>query len=129
LIISDVLAWLERVDSAMEATAAEYLDIGNHVTGPQPIGNGGELVVRTQEAMATIPGVLDTVRQSPDMLSASASRERLELTANSLAMAVDAATSIPGPKLHRAHARTSDGRRTSPCPAFGEPGGALGRTQ
>ena len=81
---------------AMEAAAVEYLDIGNHVTGPQKIGNGGELVVRTQEAMASIPGVVDTVRESPDMLSATASRERLELTGNALSMAVDAAASIQG---------------------------------
>lgn len=79
---------------AMEAAAAEYMDIGNHVTGRQSIGNGGELVVRTAEGMATIPGVLDTVRQSPDMLTAGASRERLELTGNAAAMAVDAAASI-----------------------------------
>ncbi len=79
---------------AMEAAAVKYLDIGNHVTGPQPAGNGGELVVATKEAMASVPGVVDTVRQSPDMLTAGASRDRLELTGNALPLAVDAATSI-----------------------------------
>jgi len=38
--------------------------------------------------------VLCTVQQSPDMLSATASRERLELTGNALPLAVDAAASI-----------------------------------
>lgn len=89
----------------MEKAATEYLDIGNHVTGRQSIGNGGELVVRTQEAMATIPGVLDTVRESPDMLSAGASRERLELTGNALPLAVDAAASIQAQNsIERMHA-------------------------
>lgn len=78
----------------MEAAAAEYLDIGNHVTGPQSIGNGGEMVVRTSEAQGSIPGVLDLLRQSPDMLSAGASRDRMELTGNAVTMAIDAAASI-----------------------------------
>jgi len=78
----------------MDQLVTDFLDIGTHVTGPQQIGNGGELIVRTHEAMGTIPGVVDTVRESPDMLSASASRQRLELTGNALTMAVDAAKSI-----------------------------------
>ena len=84
---------LAEADS-MERIAAEYMDIGNHVTGPVRPGNGGELVVPTKEAWASIPGVLCTVQESPDMLSATASRERLELTGNALEMAVDAAASI-----------------------------------
>lgn len=79
---------------SMEKLAAEFLDVGSHVTGPHEIGNGGELVVRTQEAMGSIPGVIDTLRDSPGMLSASASRDRLELTGNALTLAVDAAESI-----------------------------------
>src|SRR5216683_1116834 len=63
----------------LEASAVAFLDPGTHVTGPQPIGNGGELVVATQEAMENVPGIIDTLRQSPDMLNALASRERLEL--------------------------------------------------
>jgi hypothetical protein len=78
----------------MEGLVTDFLDIGTHVTGPQQVGNGGELIVRTSEAMGTIPGVVDTVRESPDMLSAGASRQRLELTGNALSMAVDAAKSI-----------------------------------
>lgn len=90
---------------AMETAAAEYLDIGNHVTGPQAIGNGGELVVRTSEAQVSIPGVLDTLRESPDMLTAGASRDRLELTGNALPMAVDAAASIQAQNsIERMHA-------------------------
>lgn len=84
---------LAEADS-MERIAGEYMDIGNHVTGPVRTGNGGELVVPTKEAWANIPGVLCTVQESPDMLSASASRERLELTGNALTMAIDAAASI-----------------------------------
>lgn len=79
---------------AMERIAAEYMDISNHVNGPVSPGNGGELVVPTKEAWASIPGVLCTVQESPDMLTATASRERLELTGNALPMAVDAAASI-----------------------------------
>jgi hypothetical protein len=79
---------------AMEIAAEEYLQIDSHVTGPQKVGNGGELIVATREAMATIPGVVDTVRENPDMLTATASRARLELTGNALPLAVDAAESI-----------------------------------
>jgi hypothetical protein len=63
----------------LEASAAAFLDHGTHVTGPQAIGNGGELVVATQEAMENVPGIIETLRQSPDMLNALVSRERLEL--------------------------------------------------
>lgn len=78
----------------MDARVADFMDVGSHVTGPQRIGNGGELVVVTKEAQASIPGVIDTLRQSPGMLSASASRERMELTGNALTLAADAADSI-----------------------------------
>ncbi|TAJ82886.1 hypothetical protein [Reyranella sp.] len=65
---------------AMDARVSDFLDIGSHITGRISEGNGGELIVRTREASGSIPGVIDTVRESPDMLSASASRARLELT-------------------------------------------------
>src|SRR5712672_1345949 len=81
---------LTEADS-MEKAAAEFMDIGSHVTGPHSIGNGGELVVRTQEAMGSVPGIVDTLRESPSMLSASASREHLELTGNAMTLAVDLA--------------------------------------
>ncbi len=79
---------------SMEASVAAFMDVGSHVTGPQRIGNGGELVVATREAQASIPGVIDTLRESPGMLSASASRQRMELTGNALTIAADAAASI-----------------------------------
>jgi hypothetical protein len=78
----------------MDARVADYMDIGSHVTGPVRPGNGGEVIVATQEAMGSIPGVIDTVRENQDMLTASASRDRLELTGNALTLAVDAADSI-----------------------------------
>jgi hypothetical protein len=78
----------------MDAAATAYLDPGTHVTGPQKIGNGGELVIATREAMTSVPGIIDTLRESPDMLNARASRDRLSLTGNAMPMAVDAAQSI-----------------------------------
>lgn len=85
----------ERAEAAsMEKQAQAYLDLASHTTAPAPIGNGGELVVPTKEAWSSIPGVICTVRDTPDMLTATASRQRLELTGNSLPMAVDAAESI-----------------------------------
>jgi hypothetical protein len=79
----------------MESEAHSFInDVALHVTGPVQTGNGGELIVATREAAASIPGVIDTVRQSPDMLAATASRARLELTGNALTLAVDTAQSI-----------------------------------
>jgi hypothetical protein len=86
----------------LEASAAKFLDPGTHVTGPQKIGNGGEMVVATHEASENVPGIIDTLRQSPDMLNALASRERLELASlvgmgastDVLTLAVDAADTI-----------------------------------
>jgi hypothetical protein len=34
------------------------------------IGNGNEVAVASREAMETIPGVIDTVREHPGMLTA-----------------------------------------------------------
>jgi hypothetical protein len=85
----------ERAEAAdMEKRAQAYFDIASHTTGPVSVGNGGELVVATKEAWQSIPGIICTVRDTPDMLTATASRQRLELTGNSLPMAVDAAESI-----------------------------------
>ena len=82
--------------STMAKQAAEYLDIGTHVTGPQEIGNGGELVVATREALDEVPGIIDTLRESPDMVHTAASRQRLDLAGDvgALTMAVDMADSI-----------------------------------
>lgn len=78
----------------MDARVADYMDIGSHVTGPVKPGNGGEVIVATREAWGSIPGVIDTVRENQNMLTATASRQRLELTGNALTLAVDAADSI-----------------------------------
>ena len=80
--------------AAMETRVADFMDVSSHVTGPVRMGNGSELVVKTAEAAGSIPGVIDTLRESPGMLSAGASRERLELTGNALTLAVDTAESI-----------------------------------
>jgi hypothetical protein len=79
---------------AMEAAATSFMEVGSHVTGPVQPGNGGEVIVATKDAWASIPGVIDTIQASAGMLSASASRSRMELTGNSLTLAVDAAQSI-----------------------------------
>ena len=84
---------LAEADS-MEAIAAGFMDVGAHVTGQVRPGNGGEVIVATHEAQGSIPGVIDTVRENQDMLTASASRQRLELAGNALTLAVDAAESI-----------------------------------
>jgi hypothetical protein len=93
-------ALYERAEAAdMETAADTFLDprsVAMEITGPLPVkpGNGGELLMVTREMHSSIPGVVDTVRESPDMLAATASRDRLELTGNTLTMAVDAAESI-----------------------------------
>jgi len=82
---------------ALDASAAAYLDTASHTTAPLKVGNGGEIVLRTQEAMAKVPGIIDTVHDtSADMLNAEASRNRLELaaSAHALIIGVDAAQSI-----------------------------------
>jgi hypothetical protein len=57
---------LAEADS-MDKAVAEFMDVGSQVTGPHSIGNGGELVVRTREAMGSVPGIIDTLRESPGM--------------------------------------------------------------
>ena len=52
------------------------------------------MIVATREVMSSIPGVVDTVRERPDMLAAAASRDRMELTGNAITLAADAAESI-----------------------------------
>lgn len=84
----------------MDLEAAAYLDPGQHVTEPPTIGTGGEMVIATQEAMDNIPDIIDTLRTKPDMVNASASRQRLELLRNTpgaLILAADTAETI-GPR-------------------------------
>jgi hypothetical protein len=77
--------------ASMEARAAEVLDAGSHVTGPVIVGNGNEVAVATRDS---IPGVIDTVREHPDMVTARASHARLALTGDALILAADAANSV-----------------------------------
>ena len=76
---------------SMETRAAEVLDVGSHVTGPVTIGNGNEVAVATRDS---VPGVVDTVREHPGMVTARASHARLALTGDALILAADAANSV-----------------------------------
>jgi hypothetical protein len=76
---------------SIEARVAEVLDVGSHVTGPVTIGNGNEVAVTTRDS---IPGVIDTIREHRDMVTARASHARLALTGDALILAADAANSV-----------------------------------
>jgi hypothetical protein len=76
---------------SMETRAAEVLDVGSHVTGPVTVGNGNEVAVATRDS---IPGVIDTIREHPGMVTARASHARLALTNDALILAADAANSV-----------------------------------
>jgi hypothetical protein len=96
----DYHASVERFEAdAMDKAADDFLDLRSHaldVIGPLPPrpGNGGELLMVTREMQADVPGLVDTVREKPSMLSAEASESRLKLTGNAIVLAVDAAESI-----------------------------------
>ena len=84
-------AWFDRREAgAMEETAASLLALSDK---PE-IGAGGELVLPREEA-GEVPGLACTV-DNPDMTTAVASRERLELAgeAKVLSLAVDMAETI-----------------------------------
>lgn len=87
---------VEMKANEMDAEAARALDPLSHVTHRLRPGNGGELLVATQDVLAEKPGIVDTVRKRGDMLAADASLERLNLAgeAAALVLAVDAAESI-----------------------------------
>jgi hypothetical protein len=76
---------------SMETRAAEVLDVGSHVTGPVTVGNGNEVAVATRDST---PGVIDTVREHPGMVTARASHTRLALTGDAIILAADAANSV-----------------------------------
>lgn len=84
-----------EADALDEATIA-VLDPANVVRTPLEVGRGGELIVDTPERHGDNPWLVDTVRQSPDMLTAEAGVMRTELAneAGVLPMAVDAAETI-----------------------------------
>jgi hypothetical protein len=71
--------------------ALEALEPLAHVTGPITIGRGGEVALADRNSS---PGIIDTVREKQDMVTARASHARLALTGDGLLMAVDAADSI-----------------------------------
>src|SRR4051794_1584020 len=69
-----------RVEAdALDEVALAVLDPANIVGAPLEAGRGGELIVDTPERHGDHPWLMDTVRQSPDMLIAEASLMRIEL--------------------------------------------------
>jgi hypothetical protein len=91
----------ELVDAAgMEAAAAAFLDPRNPDNNYMPStlapGNGGEMVLLKPEVVSDVPRLVDTVRESPDVLAAHASRARLELASKAgvLELGVDLAETI-----------------------------------
>jgi hypothetical protein len=96
-VLSQSLAEIERLSdrpmkaAAMDAEAAKTLDPMTHAHGLVTIGRGGEVSMADSESQ---PGILDTIREKRDMVTARASHQRLALTGNALLGAVDAAESI-----------------------------------
>jgi hypothetical protein len=91
----------ELVDAAgMEDAAAAFLNLGNPDNNYMPAtmapGNGGEMVLQKPEEVSDAPRLVDTVRESPDVLAAHASRTRLELASKAgvLDLGVDLAETI-----------------------------------
>jgi hypothetical protein len=96
-VLSQSLADIERASdrpmkaAAMDAEAAKTLDPMTHAHGLVTIGRGGEVSLADNESQ---PGILDTIREKQDMVTARASHQRLALTGDALLLAVDAADSI-----------------------------------
>jgi hypothetical protein len=96
-VLSQSLAEIERLSdrpmqaAAMDAEAAKTLDPMTHAHGLATIGRGGEVALADSESQ---PGVIDTIREKRDMVTARASHQRVALTGNALVLAVDAADSI-----------------------------------
>jgi hypothetical protein len=96
-VLSQSLADIHRAEGSvaqavtMDAAALEGLNPLAHVTGPITIGRGGEVALADSESQ---PGIIDTIREKQDMVTARASHQRLALTGNALLLAVDAADSI-----------------------------------
>jgi hypothetical protein len=91
----------ELVDAAgMEAAAAAFLDPRDPGNSYMPStlapGNGGEMVLLKPEEVSDVPRLVDTVRESPDVLTAYASRARLELASRAgvLELGVDLAQTL-----------------------------------
>jgi hypothetical protein len=93
-----IVARWERLEAAeLDTKAAHVLDPCNSVTAPLAVGRGGELIVDLAEesALADRP-LIDTTRDSPDMITAQASLTRIGLAmdANVLALTVDLADTM-----------------------------------
>jgi hypothetical protein len=91
----------ELADAAgMEAAAAAFLDprdpANNYMPSTLAPGNGGEMVLLKPDEVSDAPRLVDTVRESPDVLTARASRARLELASRAgvLDLGVDLAQTI-----------------------------------
>lgn len=105
-VLADVMAeeqgdcaparWDRREALEMHGVADHALNPAYHGAPHMTPGNGGELVPETRENRAKRPWTIDTVKQRPDMLTADASVQRLDLTSEMgiTTMAVDAAQSI-----------------------------------
>jgi hypothetical protein len=93
-----ITARWERLEAdELDAKAAHVLDPCNNVTTPLAVGRGGELIVEPAEASALAARpLIDTARDSPDMVAAQASLTRIELAidANVLALTVDLADTM-----------------------------------
>jgi hypothetical protein len=96
-VLSQSLADIHRAEGstaqadAIDAVALEALDPMTHAHGLVTVGRGGEVALADGESQ---PGIIDTVREKQDMVTARASHQRLALTGNALLQAVDAADSI-----------------------------------
>lgn len=80
----------------MNNAAACFLDPLTHTTRPPARRNGGEMMLETADDLADFPRLVDTLRESPDVLSAEASKRRLQMAskAGCLVDAVDLAQTI-----------------------------------
>jgi hypothetical protein len=98
----DGMDWIgarwERLEAdELDASAAHVLDPDANLAAPLEVGRGGELIVETVGPTTFREEYLrDTVKESPDMLGARASLDRLGLAADAgvLAMTVDAADTM-----------------------------------
>jgi hypothetical protein len=78
--------------AALEKRADHALDVITHMTGRPMLGNGNEVAVPA--GVSTSPGVINTIRSHPGMVTAQASHDRLALTGDAILLAADAANTI-----------------------------------
>jgi hypothetical protein len=96
-VLSQSLADIERASdrpmkaAAMDAEAAETLD---PITTPTALSRSAAVVKAALADSESQPGIIDTICEKQDIVTARASHQRLKLTGNALLLAVDAADSI-----------------------------------